>query len=1519
MAQVEKTDFTQDRKNVFDEEEEAFQDDVEKPKHIPTLLINFAYAIRINKPVPPKLCFLIHMILAVYSVSIIYSPVVPFGYLSDYFLQYLLILRTFGLEYASYTVHRAVASIAGAIILIGLSFMVASLYSFTISSERIQKWKKVVEATSAITCSTSVIFLPVVARMLLVHDENGELVLEEFRDVSFWSNSGQRFFVILSCLVALLSILNGSLMPLIFCDTVPSSPAKFSFRDPSLMMLYISSNHAMLFMAYITPSSYMYIFAIAYTAVSFSLFAFIIYYNPCFLVKSNGFYSGLFLGRSAVGSIVIGVCLSDDDWTKLGLGLSSLPIGIIIGYIGFLLSHNRTQYLLNLARTRYNESQLQGGNSVISEQSLAEQSLKGFRTHQLGLIMRMLIRTGSEKDHRVMQWFYRMLFLSGRTDLESQLAMVTYVVHWRSLSQMRGSKELLRSLDSITPWWAFRRKLEIYLRLRDIDKRFGGRTDYHEMRMLTLLCEKRIKELRQRHSEFWKATISSGPDREIKELESLTSDMYVRTRDLDKLSHNLFERFPQNVSLLRLRAMVIEEFLFDRERADELFIEAEELEETRPSDHTSEMIHIRKQRKSTIPSLNPINQSSRNEMLSRGGFDSQVQENLPTKGKQDYYRKLILTKDNMTLLKISVSMFFFGMVIIIGASSGLSLALLSSNSDLSSLNAFCAAGGLGYNALTLERAQGNFIPNNNVSENIHQLLELGRINFLLQEMSQISDQAYEEELSYGDSMHNLLVPLRAHLESLFLTNDTFLSRNTSFSYYDSGIFFYNSLGKILGDRTWEKEIDSPGADYLFNALKNEEQFGRSLLKLCGADHDNHTDRFFDARIAISAVCACFLFLLVVFLALFCFIFRWNRFKKKRILSLLQNLPVNMKRNIEHSVSRELSEHSDSAPPQNVSYVFKISALFMLLVFVSICAIAVIITFAFVTFDTDERISNITLRLGHANFHASRLYYLAMEHLYQNNPFADRFQLREEASGEQTELQNSWNLALWGGDGHEGLWGTSDDINVVLIEDICSSDEDAADELNLLKCSSIVDLVSNLKIEAKRVISGDISNGDNLLVAAETLLNGFWILREELHRNISETMEETRNVVIVVTCLSPILLALIFFMLRKQLNSFIGDTFHAQSLMNMLPSSFIEFSRDVKKLLPTNDDIRDSSNTQSILSAARDGVAILSEKGTVEEANAAFRKMLRRSWTEIIGKPLKELFVGEEEIEESLNALLKGTTDSVVKEINVKQQGDVDSFPAKVSLSLSKSHDITTLTMFMRDLTDEREQEQVLESEKRKNEQILDNILPRPIAVRLNAGEKDIADEHSDVTCIFATIEKFSDIEMNEASNNVMYIISSLVNRFDELTDQYDIEKIKTIGETYFAVGGLPEPLDRHPEKVLRLARAMLKSVEEFNQDSGRNISIRIGVSTGPVVAGVLGKVKLVYDLWGDTVNTASRMMSTGIPGQIQCSELTAERAKESFTFEARNNVVVKGKGTMNTFLLTGEREETELDVENVSM
>jgi adenylate cyclase len=212
-----------------------------------------------------------------------------------------------------------------------------------------------------------------------------------------------------------------------------------------------------------------------------------------------------------------------------------------------------------------------------------------------------------------------------------------------------------------------------------------------------------------------------------------------------------------------------------------------------------------------------------------------------------------------------------------------------------------------------------------------------------------------------------------------------------------------------------------------------------------------------------------------------------------------------------------------------------------------------------------------------------------------------------------------------------------------------------------------------------------------------------------------------------------------------------------------------------------------------------------------------------------------------------------------------------------------------------------------EAAQAESERLLHNVLPQSIADRLRAGEGVIADDHPAVTVVFADVAGFTALARRAEAGEVIRILDAVFTAFDELAERHGLEKIKTIGDAYMAVAGAPVARPDHAQAAADMALAMMDEISRVGGRVGHELVLRIGLHSGPVAAGVIGRRKFAYDLWGDAVNVASRMELHGVPGRIQVSEAAAERLRDGYELEERGTIEVKGLGQMSTFFLLGRR------------
>ena len=308
-------------------------------------------------------------------------------------------------------------------------------------------------------------------------------------------------------------------------------------------------------------------------------------------------------------------------------------------------------------------------------------------------------------------------------------------------------------------------------------------------------------------------------------------------------------------------------------------------------------------------------------------------------------------------------------------------------------------------------------------------------------------------------------------------------------------------------------------------------------------------------------------------------------------------------------------------------------------------------------------------------------------------------------------------------------------------------------------------------------------------------------------------------------------------------------------------------------------------------------------------NPAFEKITGYSAAEVLGYNCRFLQgkKTDQPAVSELRAAIKSGKHCTVTLLNYRKDGHPFWNELTISPIYDDDNNLTHFVGIQADISDRIIAEQALRLEQHKSERLLLNILPKPIADQLKQFEGSLAQQFPEATILFADIVGFTPLAAQMSPLELLNLLNQIFSAFDKLAQKHGVEKIKTIGDAYMAASGLPVPTDNHAEAIAQMALDMQQAIHNFQAQQGESFQIRIGINTGPVVAGVIGIKKFSYDLWGDAVNVASRMESTGIPGRIQVTAATKERLQDKFLFEERGVIVVKGKGKMITYWLIGKK------------
>lgn len=331
-----------------------------------------------------------------------------------------------------------------------------------------------------------------------------------------------------------------------------------------------------------------------------------------------------------------------------------------------------------------------------------------------------------------------------------------------------------------------------------------------------------------------------------------------------------------------------------------------------------------------------------------------------------------------------------------------------------------------------------------------------------------------------------------------------------------------------------------------------------------------------------------------------------------------------------------------------------------------------------------------------------------------------------------------------------------------------------------------------------------------------------------------------------------------------------------------------------------------------IAASSDGIVIADARKPdmpITYVNPAFEQLTGYQAEEVIGRNCRFLQGNDTDqpaLTELREAIQEGRGCKVILS-NYRKNGTLFWNELSISPIYDADGNLTHFVGIQSDITERKIAQEALHYQQEQTENLLLNILPKPIAEQLKLEPSTIADSFEEVSVLFADLVGFTEFSNRRSAKELVEVLNVIFSGFDQLAEKHGLEKIKTIGDAYMVVAGLPMPRPDHTSAIAQMALDMQQSLTQVNAKTGESFSMRIGINSGSVVAGVIGLKKFSYDLWGDTVNIASRMESLGIPGTIQVTAQTYERLRDQFIFEERGIIPVKGKGEMTTYLLKGRK------------
>ncbi|KAG2373717.1 hypothetical protein C9374_011806 [Naegleria lovaniensis] len=740
---------------------------------------------------------------------------------------------------------------------------------------------------------------------------------------------------------------------------------------------------------------------------------------------------------------------------------------------------------------------------------------------------------------------------------------------------------------------------------------------------------------------------------------------------------------------------------------------------------------------------------------------------------------------------------------------------------------------------------------------------------------------------------------------------------------------------------------------------NRREMTTACDNFCTSFIQSSKSEIYQGSIAFYSVCGVVLGVYLAFSIIFIVVARNHLLQIERILKyIFISIPKEESGRVFHSLEFKTTHHSY----KETSSIFTPYLIYMLvslsiIVIIVISSILIIIEFdrnvstSTSTMQTVSLLNTVVRTSMRVNFRLNELVVKSKLMLIPWNI------VKEDNMHELRNCDQAWREISVGGanTGYESpISGLSSEIDV-LFTGTCNSTNSTLTNKTLsfheidlyYECQGMNQLVSEFISQAIELNNDYYSNYYDQQTAITIYFKNIYFVSisfanksfEFISKYVTYAKNASLSLSISAFAISISLCLLLLLWSYSTLSKYWDEKHNARTLLNYISGEAIDQNEDLKQYVMahnipnkypkpvqkftnmmglTNHSVSSDlsedpmSMTKSIMNAAADGCIVCNPEGSIVIFNKAAENMFGYHQSELLGAPLTSLFsiADQQKIEKSIFSITSSKNAYTETFELSPVRKNKTCFSASVSISISFFNKKSIIACFVKDITSEKKQTALISEEKKKSEELLLNILPLPVAIRLKQGETSICEKFNDLTILFSDMVGFTSMSSTMTPNDLIVMLGDIVLNFDKLTEKYYIDKIKTIGDAYFCVAGAhASKSSDHAERMLKFSIDVFAFLNTFNKQNGweKKINVRIGLHTGDCVGGVIGFKKFAYDLWGDSINVASRMESTGVPGRIHISRSTYERVHDlGFEFEEREGIQVKGKGLMKTYLLASK-------------
>ncbi|KAG2373363.1 hypothetical protein C9374_012229 [Naegleria lovaniensis] len=1485
-------------------------------------LFLFVNSLKLEKPMNRALYFFIQLIGIWQTLSLGVSIDFNWGEYGRYFYHAIVAPRTFGFQFLPYDALFGVAIAAFLLDTFALFTLYLTYRSFINGSKY---WAQIKASARFSLAIITMISLPAMYVMLsfwrcdyshtVTLGEETTYVLKKFPSTACWSATNGAMAAV-SIIFIVLQTLMTTFAMLIFSNTSISSKSFFTVDTMILNVSIQGLNHIFLLASQLIPDMYYYIRPIFYMVTSLCLFLILVWQTPFVYRYINSFYGGLFIGQVGIGigSLVATLTNNSDAW-DVGLGLSSGPIGgLILGFtIGFIGVDIYTHIL-----KRKGKKLIEG---VMESRNLGDISERDY--FFVGRFVKFSMKS-NDKDQATCNSFVRLL-VNYKDPVPTETLITTALFMKYVLENQSTTFVLMLFKKAERQNNNFLTRFNIFLRYREIERVTStGRNNFEIDHILDGIL-KSSSLLRHLQVRFWKH-ISSG-----QEIINTVMQMEEITRECEQIFKNLMFNHRENKTVLRAYASFLEEFLFEPIMAEELYNEANILEE-----EEAEKSKV----KVKAPSKNPLTASLSKEeavdLLKMGTMNEEELAHLESASQnhaendtdsklQEQYRTSINKFERNGF--VIVFLLSLGVISIVYMSVIFALDWSFTgrvNDVLQVVNDICLIAPIPYTTLG----------------------DIRRVNLALTTTGTVNNITYDEHKTqvkrFTKDIDHLVSIARGNLFTTSMKNRftdidktynvaiTKLENVTGLEFYSknaSASMIINTLSTLMTEIS-EFNISSYNETYknfYFSMLYvNRITFTHALESFYNeviADELNTQQQENTVSIVVfSSLTGFFVLYVSIYL-----VFIWYHVRQRKLISKLFNkIPTTEITKIAH----HLEASTDNSVVSQKTYVLTPTRLMvfwvtMILILTTIAAILIM-------YEGLSQQSSSILIMRKLNYSAKllmitqRMQFKTQELIQPdyNVIGIDRHQFYSEIGDHLTEFSEIWNALRYGTneDSFYALGSLSTSINGILIKPSanCSA---VTQSVNCMGLDDIMKEYHDHISKARENIYRYTFTRDVLLKEVDSM----YVYGDKILTDVSSIMDllvksytgQAKVMGAVSAAIAFILLLFIIYLLYSAINKFSSENHQLRLMLNHLPAEILDTDNDLRSYILYNSlnshtkhlekNNQQDSYEKAILEAAVAGAVICSSYGSIDIFNESAQKLFGYRIDEVIGVSVTSLFCPESRgtLENVINNMSTSTKSYGENLFLQGQRKNRTLFPIQLRISVTSIDGRNIISCFMTDLTTDREHDQMLAEEKKKSESLLLNILPESIAHRLSNGETFIADNHEDVTCLFSDLVGFLEISASMSATELVQTLNIIINGFDSLIPKYQLEKIKTIGEKYFCAGGLKvraDEGDNHEERVLKFAMEMFSVVYNYNVDHHHTFNLRVGMHCGALVSGVIGTLKFAYDVWGDAVNTSSRMESTGKTGRIQVTAALYKRLRGKYRFE-KSSVFAKGKGELITYLL----------------